>query len=93
MRLDYGLILIDEPTSSLDEISEKAITQMISELAKTAVTFVIAHRIKTLEDAVGILDFSLLPGEKDMRFYSKTELQARSTYYEKLLQGEYSIEE
>ncbi len=87
------LILIDEPTSSLDEISEKAITEMISELAKTAVTLVIAHRIKTLEDAIGILDFSLLSSEKDMKFYSKQELQSHSPYYQKLLRGEYSIEE
>ena len=58
------LILIDEPTSSLDDISEMEITRMIEELAEHAVTLVIAHRLKTIEHAVGIIDLSLIGEEK-----------------------------
>jgi ABC-type multidrug transport system fused ATPase/permease subunit len=86
------LILIDEPTSSLDEVSELAITAMIRELATNALTIVIAHRLKTLNDAVGIVDFSLLDGEKDIVFHTRPELEQKSSYYRKLMQGDISIE-
>lgn len=86
------LILIDEPTSSLDEVSERAITGMVSELAEQAITIVIAHRLNTLNDAVGILDFSLLDGEKDIRFQSRQELLEKSPYYRRLIQGDITID-
>ncbi len=86
------LILIDEPTSSLDEVSERAITTMISQLAERALTIVIAHRLKTLNDALGILDFSLLDAEKDMHFYTRDELEKKSLYYQKLMQGDITID-
>ena len=87
------LILIDEPTSSLDDISEQAITSMISELSQKALTLVIAHRLHTLGDAVGILDFSLIDKEKEMIFYPREELEKRSPYYKKLMLGDVSIED
>lgn len=86
------LILIDEPTSSLDEVSERAITAMISQLAENALTLVIAHRIKTLHDAIGLLDFSLLDEEKEMHFYPREELEKKSMYYQKLLLGTITID-
>jgi ABC-type multidrug transport system fused ATPase/permease subunit len=89
---DPLLILIDEPTSSLDEVSERAITTMISYLAEHALTLVIAHRLKTLETAQGILDFSLLEEEKDFTFYTREELAQKSVYYRKLIQGDITIE-
>jgi ABC-type multidrug transport system fused ATPase/permease subunit len=86
-----ALILIDEPTSSLDEVSEKAITNMINELAQHAITFVIAHRLNTLEQAVGILDFSLIYAEKNMLFHTRDELYRLSPYYKKLVDGEIQL--
>ncbi len=96
MRAKYynpALILIDEPTSSLDEVSEMAITKMISELAQSALTIVIAHRLKTIEEAVGILDFSLIDKEKDIVFYPRAVLEKKSPYYQRLMQGAISIED
>ncbi|MBL4588119.1 ATP-binding cassette domain-containing protein, partial [Candidatus Babeliales bacterium] len=88
------IVLIDEPTSSLDQMSEKAITNMILELSKDMVTIVIAHRIKTLENAVGIMDFSLLAEEQEMRFYSFADLLKHSDYYNNLLhEGDDSFNE
>lgn len=81
------LILIDEPTSSLDEISEMAVTNMIHELASSAITLVIAHRLKTIERAVGLIDLSLLSESQKIHMYSSAELEAHSPYYRKLLQG------
>lgn len=87
------LILIDEPTSSLDEISEKAITKMINQLAHDAVTLVIAHRLKTIENATAIMDFSLIPQEKDIKFYDKEELSNKSVYFNKLVKGQIMTED
>ncbi len=81
------ILLIDEPTSSLDEISERAITDMIINLAQESVTFVIAHRLKTIDQAVGILDCSLLVSEKTLVFYTQQELAHRSAYYQHLMAG------
>ena len=85
-------VLIDEPTSSLDEISEKAITNMISEIAEQSLTIVIAHRLKTLENSTAILDLSLLDFEKELKFYSHKELFTKSEYYQKLLSGELKLD-
>lgn len=87
------LILIDEPTSSLDEVSERAITDMIIQLAHSSTTFVIAHRLKTINNAVGILDLSLLPYEKELIFYTHQDLQKKSTFYKQLVNGTISLEE
>lgn len=81
------LILIDEPTSSLDEMSERALTVMIDELAHRSVTFVIAHRLKTLNQAHQLLDFSLLGPKKILQFHAPEELKSISTYFDKLLSG------
>lgn len=85
------LILIDEPTSSLDPISEKSITKMIDYLAKKALTLVIAHRINTLENAQGIADFSLLSKYKEIKFYPQAKLLNLSEYYKKLIKGEIEL--
>jgi ATP-binding cassette, subfamily B, bacterial PglK len=87
------LILIDEPTSSLDELSEQAITQMILDLADEALTLVVAHRLKTLNQAIGILDSSLIKTHKDMVFYSRDELQVESQYYRDLIAGKAVLED
>lgn len=87
-----AVILIDEPTSSLDEISEASITSMIKELATRAITIVIAHRLKTIENAVGIIDLSLLSEEKEIKSYSSTELMKRSKYYSQLLEGKIRLD-
>ncbi|MFC1843117.1 ATP-binding cassette domain-containing protein [Candidatus Dependentiae bacterium] len=87
------LVMIDEPTSSLDEVSEHAITDMIDEIAKRALVFVIAHRLVTLDNAVGILDFSLLDEDKELMFYKRDKLIEKSEFYRKLIRGEVAIEE
>jgi ATP-binding cassette, subfamily B, bacterial PglK len=87
------LILIDEPTSSLDELSEKAITEMILDLAGDALTLVVAHRLKTLDRAIGILDSSLIKTHKNMVFYTRNELQVESQYYRDLIAGNAVLED
>ena len=87
------VILIDEPTSSLDDVSEKKITDMILELSQTSVTLVIAHRLTTVAQAAGLLDCSLLSFEKEMTFYSHDALLERSAYYRELMSGKKQLEQ
>ena len=82
-----AVIMIDEPTSSLDEISELAVTSMIKELSEFAITLVIAHRLKTLKDAIGLIDLSLLSESNEIKVYSSEELENHSNYYRRLLEG------
>jgi ATP-binding cassette, subfamily B, bacterial AbcA/BmrA len=86
------LILIDEPTSSLDEISEQKITKMMLEMSRNAVVMVIAHRLKTIENAVGIMDFSLITDSKVLEFLDKESLTTRSQYYRELMEGKVELE-
>lgn len=86
------VILIDEPTSSLDEISESSITDMILELAKHSVTLVIAHRLKTVENAAGLIDLSLLSLEKNIEAHPLSELKQRSVYYRQLAAGKVHLD-
>lgn len=88
-----SVILIDEPTSSLDEISEQKITEMIRQLAETSLTLVIAHRLKTLEDAEKILDLCMLDEHEPLRFYAHEQLISNSEYYQKLVAGIAPLEE
>ncbi|GAB4146664.1 MAG: hypothetical protein OHK0017_07460 [Patescibacteria group bacterium] len=88
-----SLILIDEPTSSLDEISEQAITNMIDELAEMSLTLVVAHRLKTLDTAAGILDISLAAEQKDLQFLDRKALVGSSKYYRDLRSGKANLED
>lgn len=95
LRTSYyspDLILIDEPTSSLDEISEAKITAMLSKLAASAVTLVIAHRLKTVEHAAGLIDLSLLLETGEITAYSSEELLKKSDYYRLLIQGNIKLD-
>jgi ATP-binding cassette, subfamily B, bacterial AbcA/BmrA len=88
-----SLILIDEPTSSLDEISEDKITNMIIELSTNALTLVVAHRLKTLYNAIAILDSSLIASQKELEFYTRNELEQKSQYYRDLISGKAVLED
>jgi ABC-type multidrug transport system fused ATPase/permease subunit len=87
------LVLIDEPTSSLDDISEAAITLMIERIAVNSVTLVVAHRLKTIQKAVGIIDLSLLHENKNINIYTMQELYKHSRYYQELTQGTLTLDQ
>lgn len=95
LRASYynpDLILIDEPTSSLDEISEAKITAIMAKLASSAVTLVIAHRLKTVELAAGLIDLSLIADAQEIKAYSSQELLERSEYYRRLMEGNVALD-
>lgn len=87
------IILIDEPTSSLDEISEKSITKMIEELSQTSLTFVVAHRLKTLDKASLIIDISEYNQSKKLIISDINGLKKISSYYNDLIIGKQKLED
>jgi ABC-type multidrug transport system fused ATPase/permease subunit len=52
---DAPVILLDEPTASLDTKSEYYVQQALDNLSSQKTVFVIAHRISTIENADNIL--------------------------------------
>ncbi|HEX2579875.1 MAG TPA: ABC transporter ATP-binding protein [Rhabdochlamydiaceae bacterium] len=86
------LILVDEPTSSLDEISETKITTLLVELSQQSLTLVIAHRLRTVEQAAGLIDLSLLSKTSEIKAYSSADLMKISEYYRLLMQGKVALD-
>lgn len=82
-----AFVLLDEPTSNLDEENERSIISMIHELARDAVVVVVSHRLKTLERTQGILDLSLANKMKELVFITPEQLAQQSFYYQQLLRG------
>lgn len=52
---DAPILILDEPTSSLDAISEEIVFAALKRLRKGRTTLVIAHRLSTVRDADAIL--------------------------------------
>ena len=52
---DAPILILDEPTSSLDAISEEAVFAALRRLREGRTTIVIAHRLSTIRDATRIL--------------------------------------
>ncbi len=55
---DAPLLILDEPTSSLDPESEEIVTGAALDALKNRTTLVIAHRLKTVRNADNILVFN-----------------------------------
>jgi subfamily B ATP-binding cassette protein MsbA len=50
-----GILLLDEPTSSLDSIADVKVRSALSRLMQEPTTFLVSHRLSTLADADRIL--------------------------------------
>ncbi|MCI8633588.1 MAG: ABC transporter ATP-binding protein [Lachnospiraceae bacterium] len=50
MQGDFGLLLLDEPSSALDPIAEYEMNQLILNRSQKATTIVVAHRLSTVRD-------------------------------------------
>jgi len=73
---DPDVLILDEATSALDNKSEKAIQQALDALKEEMITFIVAHRLTTIEHADEILVFK---GGK---------IESRGTYRELLASSE-----
>ncbi|WP_200764049.1 ABC transporter ATP-binding protein [Nitrosophilus alvini] len=52
---DPEILILDEATSALDNRSERFIKEAIFEFSKEKITFIVAHRLSTIEDADKII--------------------------------------
>lgn len=76
-----SILILDEATSSLDNITEKLIQEPLNELSKDKTRIVIAHRLSTIIDA----DLILVLDEKGIKEQgTHRELIANDGYYKKL---------
>jgi len=73
---DPDVLILDEATSALDNKSEKAIQQALEELKGEMITFIVAHRLTTIEHADEILVFK------------EGRIESRGTYSELLESSE-----
>jgi len=75
------ILIFDEATSALDNESEKVVQDSLEKLAKNRTTFVIAHRLTTIQNAEKIL---VLTEEGIAESGTHEELLRKKGIYEKL---------
>lgn len=75
------ILIFDEATSALDNESEKVVQESLEKLAKNRTTFVIAHRLTTIQNAARIL---VLTEEGIEEEGSHAQLLAQNGVYAKL---------
>ena len=78
---DAPILILDEPTSSLDAISEEAVFDALRRLRHGRTTIVIAHRLSTIRDASRIL---VLDGGRVVAQGTHDELLASNQLYQRM---------
>lgn len=82
---DPEIVVLDEPSSALDPISEAALREVLRNLAANRVVVVVAHRFSTLRSCDRILVFNQGVLEADA---SPSELAGRSEYFRAMIDHE-----
>ena len=75
------ILIFDEATSALDNESERVVQESLERLTKNRTTFVIAHRLTTIQNAENIL---VLTEEGIAERGTHEELLKKGGIYEKL---------
>jgi ATP-binding cassette subfamily B protein len=81
-----AILVLDEATSSIDTVTEKAIQHAISTVIKGRTSFMIAHRLSTVVDANIIL---VVKDGKILERGSHESLMAQKGYYYRLFTQQY----
>ena len=82
---DKPILILDEPTSSLDSKSEKVIESALDKLAYGRTTIVVAHRLSTIMNAHRIL---VLKSGIVVEEGSHKELLSNDSYYHELVNSQ-----
>jgi ATP-binding cassette subfamily B protein len=83
---DPRILVLDEATSSIDTVTEKAIQNAIAAVIKGRTSFVIAHRLSSIVDADVIL---VVKGGKIIGRGTHEELMRQKGYYYELYTRQY----
>ena len=78
------ILILDEATSSLDNITEKQIQESLDELAKGKTTIIIAHRLSTIKNADRIV---VLGRNGIIEIGNHQELINKQGYYRRLYEA------
>ncbi|WP_105619469.1 ABC transporter ATP-binding protein [Vallitalea okinawensis] len=81
------IILLDEPTASLDSHSEQKVQEALSKLTIGRTTLIIAHRLATIKDASKV---ALLNNGRIEALGTHNELFQRSDLYRNLYKAQFS---
>ena len=82
---DPDILVLDEPTSSLDALTEESIFASLPKIVRGKTLFIIAHRLSTIRQADRILCFN----DKGLvGAGSHDELQEKCEYYQSLLRSQ-----
>ncbi|GAA2110566.1 ABC transporter ATP-binding protein [Streptomyces synnematoformans] len=79
---DAPVLVLDEPTSSIDAANEAEITQALGDLTRGRTTVVIAHRLSTVRDADRIV---VMDSGRVVELGSHPDLLARKGFYAELV--------
>ncbi|GAB3728003.1 ABC transporter ATP-binding protein [Amycolatopsis oliviviridis] len=79
---DAPVLILDEPTSSIDAANEAEITQALGDLTRGRTTIIIAHRLSTVRDADRIV---VMDSGRVAEFGSHPDLLARKGLYAELV--------
>jgi len=85
-----SLLIMDEPTSSLDSITAQAVRDALSSTLSRSTTIVIAHRLSTILSADKIL---VIDGGRCVDSGRHDELFARSTLYQHLYRDQFAAQD
>jgi ABC-type multidrug transport system fused ATPase/permease subunit len=87
---DPRILILDEPTASVDVMTESLIQQGLRELVSGRTTFIIAHRFSTVKDAdrIVLLDHGVVSG-----IGTHEKLMAGNTGYRELYEKQWATSE
>ena len=81
---DAPILLLDEPTSSLDAETEAAVVESLARLAKNRTTLMAAHRLTTLKNIDKIV---VLENGRVVQLGTPADLAAAEGYYSRVLEN------
>jgi ABC-type multidrug transport system fused ATPase/permease subunit len=85
---DPDILVLDEPTSALDSLVEKSIFDALPALVRGKTSFVVAHRLATIQNSDRIL---LLNEKRLVAMGTHQELLASNDYYRSLVANQQII--